>query len=600
MRQDPPEQFRVARRALEALPFCDILEDLTAWDEWWFLRIAITNHNHTKISPKTEWYALLPRNYPFGEISFFPSKSNGLIETYPHQAYNGVTPDDVPWLSGKPCVSSSLRNLGRRTYDIEPMSVGKRLAWHVRRLRDWLEAADRGLLLMTGDPFELPEYPNTLSGKSLGFIGSTGRVDELKETTWDTFGSVIIHSIAGDGGTHVWFPSVFKDIRGTTISKYERGDLYPCEEDDLFAVWVRVKDIPHIDPWRGLRTYGELLEFLQHEGVSFDRLLMQFDRGLRDGKRHLLLIGFPVPEKVGCEYGSWYWLSILLPVLSHGRVNGFRMSSNSYLLRDKATVITEHSDICWIKSRSWSPKDILSRGSFDTSITEKKVLIIGLGAVGTLVAELLVRAGVKNLVLIDDDRLEIGNLSRHTLTIKEVGEHKVSAVKRRLQIAEPQVVVEALAMSFYDVICKSRHAILSSDVIVDCTGDDSLLYDLSTIEFDSKKMFISLSVGFGAKQAFVFCARDIKFPVEKLMHDINPYLDNERANMEGRTLPRDGLGCWHPAFPARCDDIWMMTSAGVKIVEAFLLGKKETCGLTILRRQETDDVFSGIERIFVP
>lgn len=597
---EPPERFRRARRTLEELPFCDILEDLFAQNDWWGLKVAITNESHVNIPKRTEWYVFLPRNYPFGEISVYPSKTNSITETYPHQAYNCHGRKEVAWQTGKPCLSSSLRTLGRRQYDIEPMSVEMRLAWYLSRLKDWLEEADRGTLIKKGDPFELPEYPNTLSGGSLGFIGSTGRVDELKEATWDTFGSAIIHSISGDGGAHVWFPSVFKDFRGTTISKYERGDLYPCDEDSLFAVWVRVKDIPHIAPWRGLRTYGELLEFLQHEGVSFDRLLMQFDRELRDGKRHLLLIGFPVPEKVGGEYGSWYWLSALLPVLSHGRVNGFRESRSSYLLRDKATVITKHSDICWIKSRSWSSVDILSRGSFDTNFAEKKFLIIGLGAVGALIAELLVRAGVKNLVLIDDDRLEIGNLTRHTLTIKEVGEHKASAVKRRLQIVEPQVVVEALEMSFYEANCKSRYAIISSDVIVDCTGDDSLLYDLSTTKFGSEKMFVSLSVGFCAKQAFVFCARDIKFPVDKFMHDINPYLVNERSEMESKNLPRDGLGCWHPAFPARCDDIWMMTSAGVKIVEAFILGKKQTCGLTILRRKESDDIFSGIERIFVP
>lgn len=597
MSREPPEQLRVARRALESLPFCDILEDLTAWDEWWFLRIVITNHNHTKISQKTEWYALLPRNYPFGEISFFPSKSNGLIETYPHQAYNGVTSDDVPWLSGKPCVSSSLRNLGRRAYDIEPMSIGKRLAWHVRRLKDWLEEADRGVLLKTGDPFEMPEYPNISTDNSLGFVGSVGRLDELRESMWDKYGSAVIHSITGEGGTCVWFPSEFKDFRGTTIAKYERGDLCSCDESDLFAVWVRVKDIPHIAPWRGLRTYGELLEFLKQEGISFDRLLTQFNSELRDGKRHLLLIGFPIPDKVGGKYGSWYWLSILLPVLSHGRVNGFRESSTSYLLRDKATVITEHSDIHWIKSRSWNPADILSRGSFDTKFIEKKVLIIGLGAVGTLVAELLVRAGVKNLVLIDGDRLEIGNLTRHTLTIKEIGEYKVSAVKRRLQIVEPQVEVEALAMSFYEANRKSRYAIISSEVIIDCTGDDSLLYDLSKTKFGSLKIFASISVGFGAKQGFVFCTKGMNFPADEFKDQLNPYLMKERDMMVGKELPRDGIGCWHPAFPARCDDVWMMTSAAVKIIEEFVQGDEQIVGLTVLRQKIIDGAFCGIEKV---
>ena len=600
MGTEPPERFRSARRTLEELPFCDILEDLFVQNDWWVLKVAITNETHVNIPKRTEWYVFLPGNYPFGEISLYPSKTNSITETYPHQAYNCHGRKEVAWLTGKPCLSSSLRTLGRRQYDVEPMSVEMRLAWHLNRLKAWLEEADRGTLIKEGDPFELPEYPNTLRTESLGFIGSRGRIGALEEESWDKFGCATMCRILGKNNTHVWIPVAFKDFRGTNISERVVKELYGCEEDDLFAIWVRVTNVPHVSPWRGIRTYCELRKFLKDEHIDLDELLQQFSRNVRDGKRHIFLIGFPVPEKFESDCGSWYWLAILLPILAHGRINGFRESAHSYLLYDKTSVLADDSEIQWVKSRSWHPNDILSRGSFEANLATKKVLVIGLGAIGAFLAELLVRAGVKHIVLIDDDRLEIGNLTRHTLTIREIGELKVSALKRRLQIIEPNVTVEALPYSFVDANSKSRYEIVSSDLIVDCTGDDSLLYDLSKPQFGVSKMFVSISVGFGAKQVFVFCAKEAAFPADEFKNAINPFLEKEKNAIAGSELPRDGIGCWHPAFPARCDDVWMMTSAAVKIVEAFVQGNERVYGLTVLRQKIIDGISCGIERVYSP
>lgn len=600
MCKDPPEQLRVARRTLEEFSFCRIVDDLAAYADYWTLHISITIDNHRVIPRDTEWYVVLPRNYPYGEIAIFPSKTNGITETYPHQAFNCCRCDDLPWLTGNPCVSSSLRTLGRRTYDVEPMSVEMRLAWHIRRLWLWLKDADDGALIKTGDPFELPEYPNTLATENFGFFGSIGKMGELDEESWGKYGSVIMHKIVGECKTHVWVPIRFKDVHGNVLSDQSLNDLPECDDDDILAIWVQVKNIPHIVPWRGIRTYGELFDFFKHEGINLNEIIMKFSRDLRDGKRHLLLIGFPVPDTAGSVYGSWYWLAALLPTLANGRVDGFRKNAQSYLLHDRAVTLTEQTEIQWVKSRSWRSADILSRGSFDKNLTTSNVLVIGLGAIGAFVAELLVRAGVKHLTLVDGDRLEIGNLTRHTLSVKDIGAYKVEAISRRLRMAEPHVIVNALPYSFYEANRESRYEIISSDLIIDCTGDDSLLYDLSRTQFGSAKMFVSVSVGFGARQVFVFCTKATSFPADKFKEMLNPYLMKERDMMVGKELPRDGIGCWHPAFPARCDDVWLMTSAAVKIVEEFVQGHEQRSGLTVLRQKIIGGVFCGIEKVPAP
>ena len=64
-------------------------------------------------------------------------------------------------------------------------------------------------------------------------------------------------------------------------------------------------------------------------------------------------------------------------------------------------------------------------------LSNAKVAIFGLGGVGSFVLEGLVRAGVGNFVLIDDDRICLTNLNRQILaTRKTVGQPTVEVAKQ--------------------------------------------------------------------------------------------------------------------------------------------------------------------------
>lgn len=64
-------------------------------------------------------------------------------------------------------------------------------------------------------------------------------------------------------------------------------------------------------------------------------------------------------------------------------------------------------------------------------LNNAKVAIFGLGGVGSFVLEGLVRAGIGNFVLIDDDKICLTNLNRQILaTRKTVGQPKVEVAKQ--------------------------------------------------------------------------------------------------------------------------------------------------------------------------
>ncbi|XJZ25722.1 thiazole biosynthesis adenylyltransferase ThiF [Bacillota bacterium Lsc_1132] len=80
-------------------------------------------------------------------------------------------------------------------------------------------------------------------------------------------------------------------------------------------------------------------------------------------------------------------------------------------------------------------------------ILKKHVLIIGAGALGTVSAEALVRAGIGKLTIVDRDYVEWSNLQRQQLYSEEDAKNrtpKAIAAKKRLEAINSSVLIEAV------------------------------------------------------------------------------------------------------------------------------------------------------------
>lgn len=76
-------------------------------------------------------------------------------------------------------------------------------------------------------------------------------------------------------------------------------------------------------------------------------------------------------------------------------------------------------------------------------LKNSKVAIFGIGGVGSYVLEGLVRAGIGNLVLVDNDEVSISNINRQIIaTHKTVGEPKVEVAKQRTLEINPEINIE--------------------------------------------------------------------------------------------------------------------------------------------------------------
>ena len=70
-------------------------------------------------------------------------------------------------------------------------------------------------------------------------------------------------------------------------------------------------------------------------------------------------------------------------------------------------------------------------------LKKSKVMIFGIGGVGSFTVEALVRSGVSNLILVDDDTVCLTNLNRQIhATYETISKNKVDVMKQRIKIAK--------------------------------------------------------------------------------------------------------------------------------------------------------------------
>jgi hypothetical protein len=117
---------------------------------------------------------------------------------------------------------------------------------------------------------------------------------------------------------------------------------------------------------------------------------------------------------------------------------------------------------------------------------DKTAGVVGLGSVGSKLAASLARSGVRRFVLVEEDVLLPENLVRNDLDWRDVGEHKVHAAKRKLELLAPGVEVEVYNLHLTGQESNARVAgalkrLGGCDVIVDATADPGVFNLLSHV-----------------------------------------------------------------------------------------------------------------------
>lgn len=124
-------------------------------------------------------------------------------------------------------------------------------------------------------------------------------------------------------------------------------------------------------------------------------------------------------------------------------------------------------------------------------IFSKKIIVFGIGGVGSWCAESLLRSGLSYITIVDCDKISLSNINRQIqATSKTIGLSKTTALKSRLLDINP----DAKIMEICELYNKENHEkfeIHKYDYIIDCI--DSLSNKINLIREASKLDSVFLS-----------------------------------------------------------------------------------------------------------
>ncbi len=117
-------------------------------------------------------------------------------------------------------------------------------------------------------------------------------------------------------------------------------------------------------------------------------------------------------------------------------------------------------------------------------LSETRVILFGVGGVGSWCAEALVRSGVGHVTLVDNDLICVTNVNRQLqATANNVGKSKVEALRERLLEIHPDVEITAL-QKVYTQSAREEFNLESYDYVIDAIDSLSHKVDLMASVMD--------------------------------------------------------------------------------------------------------------------
>lgn len=131
-------------------------------------------------------------------------------------------------------------------------------------------------------------------------------------------------------------------------------------------------------------------------------------------------------------------------------------------------------------------------------LSQKKVIVFGVGGVGGYVCESLARSGIGTIDIVDSDRVDITNINRQIIALQSnIGEYKTSVMESRLKSINPEISVKSYNM-FYLPENESEIDLTKYDFVIDAIDTVSAKINLAVRCQESGVPIIS-SMGTGNK-----------------------------------------------------------------------------------------------------
>lgn len=488
-------------------------------------------------------------NYPNNNIRFICTNADG----YEHQMTDGVichNPDI--YLDEKTKFHHELEKLKMW---IEKFYVNEEKSDHYEHLL--FPDQEEKMMLFTGADLK------TLSSKKQGYFHYVlynhfeNKLGEVRET-------------------YLLF-----DLEGIKISISENfKTLIQTKSHDIKqGIWLHINEPPVLYRRKTITKWDDLLKILSVEQIKH---IYSFRDSVykRRGKeaKYFILLSYPIPNTEKKREEAH--LELIEDHVKEGP------KESKYKNLECYKQIRRGDQITWCKSKNVSFEYFFGRGLLAKQFVENKLLIIGVGAIGSSLAKILVRGGTTKLDIIYFDIVKSGNICRSEYRPQFILSYKVAALELELATISPFVEIEILNPIFaWDMMGKGfdlkKNELRKYDIIFDCTTDKYLSNMLDMMNLPGRVINFSIS---NKANEFVSVTGtgNITSQKKKIFENL--------AGIEQEEPFYPEVGCFQPTFEASYNDINLLLNYAIKEINIRLKNKVGLQSFVIRTNEEANSL----------
>ena len=526
----------------------------------------------------------IPETFPYSQVDIYPICEE--VRGFPHQDASG------------------LRKLCLHEERLAPVNTS-RLVCYVKWAIEWLKDAANGTLLKPGDSYELPDFRNESMDSSIPtkfplIFDESSNSYKCWETYIGEFGNVDCY-----WGSEIQtiFAVRFYDKSGSPIRESEFTPNVLRKNGKIEGRWILIPDIRY-ERHRPPQTFEEIERLCLKNGVDFYQNLKAAWNRRNPDKVGILLIGFPIPKIFEETSTEIHWQPLF--IRNYGSVKNLPKKRNPKAKSSKQNQVWQKliksgcfslsQQLPWGKVQNIARERLYARGVFPSEMQSTHMAFFGCGALGSSVAELLARGGIKQLNLFDFDSIQFGNLCRHTLDGSSVGLNKAEELAVMLSRANPisRIKGHAVGIPLNSGTDETIHQVLAkADVFINCTTSDAAFDWLNEYAVENDKRLISMFFNLRA-ELLTICISGESASCRKIFDDLKNSVKNNQTSVDPAVYFHEpskdeeiieGPGCWHPTFPAQYAHVQILAAHAVDIINYSLSTKSKSGIAAIVERQ---------------
>ncbi|MEW6533989.1 MAG: patatin-like phospholipase family protein [Candidatus Auribacterota bacterium] len=447
----------------------------------------------------------------------------------------------------------------------------------ITRLYKWLEMGAINQL----DPEGAPIHPPVTYSSSNITIVPTANTPQINSNIW--FGFAHFNNISSrcveiNKWSHFSTEEKISNVGATILIPGQMPFEYPETVSNLF-----IELMAHRIPKEHLMTLFSLAASNNNEDSPLYVIIGTAMRGVSGS------------EKLKQHLACWY----IEPTIANGIRLALNKFSDNFKLReigDKVEKIifdwANSAKLEWCKILE-NRTEVTVRRDKETPLScfkDRTVSLWGCGALGSVVAEYLVRAGVKKLILRDHGIVNPGILVRQNFNKNQIGKPKVEALEERIKQINPELEVESYNQDIIESVLNSTDWTDNSELIINTSANDSLAYKFELIRKIKKIrpiLMLSMIISHKAQRGIVTLIpsdytggiidtlRGYKISLSTKKH-IKDFLDDFWPSENRNKLFQPEPGCSDATFLGSIADVSSLTSMMINSISLELQKKPTT------------------------